>query len=164
MFLQKLYRFFFVSVLLSIGLLLYNWYKDYEFDNNPISQEIQQKIFLKKEQTRQLLQRHYNISLNVPIIVSDKLPSSLYGVAVFTNDEKIVIYLNKKRFKESRSYMIDYVIPHEYAHAVMFHLNEFSKEENGHSKKWQTICKNLNGIKCDRFVDNHDIIIGKTSF
>jgi SprT protein len=164
MFLQKLYRFFFFSVLISICLLLYNWYKDYEFDNNPISQELEQQIFLKKEQTRQLLQRHYNISLNVPIIVSDKLPSSLYGVAVFTNDEKILIYLNKKRFKESRVYMLDYVIPHEYAHAVMFHLKEFSKEQSGHSEKWESICKNLNGKKCDRFVDNHDIIIGKTGF
>lgn len=164
MFIQKLYRFFFFSVFISILLLCYNWYKDYEFDNNPLSQEIEQAISLKKDQTRQLLQRNYGISLNIPMIVSDKLPSSLYGVTVFTNDEEIIIYLNKKRFKESRSYMIDYVIPHEYAHAVMFHLKEFSKEQSGHSEKWQTICKNLNGLKCDRFVDNHDIIIGKTTF
>jgi hypothetical protein len=164
MFIKKLYRFFFIAVLICIVLLIYNWYKNYEFDNNPISQELEHAILIKKDQTRQLLLERYGISLNVPFIVSDKLPSSLYGVAVFTNDEKIIIYLNKKRFKESREYMLDYVIPHEYAHAVMFHLKEFSKEQSGHSEKWESICKNLNGKKCDRFVDNHDIIIGKTGF
>jgi hypothetical protein len=164
MFIQKLYRFFFVLVIVSVLLLAYNWHKDYEFDTNPLSQELTQQIFEKKQQTRQLLRANFGFDLDVPLIVSEKLPSSLFGAAVFTQDEKIIIYLNKKRFKESSDYMIHHVIPHEYAHAVMFYLKDFSKEQSGHSIKWQNICKKLNGIKCDRFVDNHDIIIGKTSF
>ncbi|MFA7084356.1 MAG: SprT-like domain-containing protein [Arcobacteraceae bacterium] len=164
MFIQKLYKFFFFLVLISIVLLVYNGYKDYEFDNNPLSQKIEKQIFEKQQHTRQLLQHHYGFDLNVPIVVSDKLPSKLFGAAVFTNESKIIIYLNKKRFKESLSYMIHHVIPHEYAHAVMFYLKDFSKEQSGHSKKWQTICIKLNGLKCEQFVDNHDIIIGKTSF
>lgn len=164
MFIQRLYRFFFVCVIIGILLLIYNWYKNYEFDNNPLSKELEQKIFEKKQQTRQLLKQNFGFDLNVPILVSDKLPSSLYGAALFTQDEKIIIYLNKKRFKESSDYMIHNVIPHEYAHAVMFYLNDFTNEQSGHSIKWQNICKKLNGIKCDRFVDHHDILIGKTSF
>jgi hypothetical protein len=164
MFIQKLYRFFFVLVIVSVLLLAYNWHKDYEFDTNPLSQKLEKQIFEKKQQTRQLLRANFGFDLDVPLIVSEKLPSSLFGAAVFTQDEKIIIYLNKKRFKESSDYMIHHVIPHEYAHAVMFHLKDFSKEQSGHSIKWQNICKKLNGIKCDRFVDNHDIIIGKTSF
>lgn len=164
MFIQKLYRFFFVLVIVSVLLLAYNWHKDYEFDTNPLSQKLEKQIFEKKQQTRQLLRANFGFDLDVPLIVSEKLPSSLFGAAVFTQDEKIIIYLNKKRFKESSDYMIHHVIPHEYAHAVMFYLKDFSKEQSGHSKKWQNICKKLNGIKCDRFVDNHDIIIGKTSF
>ncbi|MDX9796995.1 MAG: SprT-like domain-containing protein [Arcobacteraceae bacterium] len=164
MFIQKLYRFFFALVIVSVFLLAYNWHKDYEFDTNPLSQKLEKQIFEKKQQTRQLLRANFGFDLDVPLIVSEKLPSSLFGAAVFTQDEKIIIYLNKKRFKESSDYMIHHVIPHEYAHAVMFYLKDFSKEQSGHSKKWQNICKKLNGIKCDRFVDNHDIIIGKTSF
>ena len=164
MFIQKLYRFFFALVIVSVFLLAYNWHKDYEFDTNPLSQKLEKQIFEKKQQTRQLLRANFGFDLDVPLIVSEKLPSSLFGAAVFTQDEKIIIYLNKKRFKESSDYMIHHVIPHEYAHAVMFHLKDFSKEQSGHSIKWQNICKKLNGIKCDRFVDNHDIIIGKTSF
>ncbi len=164
MFIQKLYRFFFVLVIVSVLLLAYNWHKDYEFDTNPLSQKLEKQIFEKKQQTRQLLRANFGFDLDVPLIVSEKLPSSLFGAAVFTQDEKIIIYLNKKRFKESSEYMIHHVIPHEYAHAVMFYLKDFSKEQSGHSIKWQNICKKLNGIKCDRFVDNHDIIIGKTSF
>lgn len=164
MFIHKLYRFFFVLVIVSVLLLAYNWHKDYEFDTNPLSQKLEKQIFEKKQQTRQLLRANFGFDLDVPLIVSEKLPSSLFGAAVFTQDEKIIIYLNKKRFKESSEYMIHHVIPHEYAHAVMFYLKDFSKEQSGHSIKWQNICKKLNGIKCDRFVDNHDIIIGKTSF
>jgi hypothetical protein len=164
MFIHKLYYFFFALVIVSVFLLAYNWHKDYEFDTNPLSQKLEKQIFEKKQQTRQLLRANFGFDLDVPLIVSEKLPSSLFGAAVFTQDEKIIIYLNKKRFKESSDYMIHHVIPHEYAHAVMFYLKDFSKEQSGHSIKWQNICKKLNGIKCDRFVDNHDIIIGKTSF
>ncbi|PKN15475.1 MAG: sprT domain-containing protein [Deltaproteobacteria bacterium HGW-Deltaproteobacteria-24] len=164
MFIHKLYRFFFALVIVSVLLLAYNWHKDYEFDTNPLSQKLEKQIFEKKQQTRQLLRVNFGFDLDVPLLVSEKLPSSLFGAAVFTQDEKIIIYLNKKRFKESSDYMIHHVIPHEYAHAVMFYLKDFSKEQSGHSIKWQNICKKLNGIKCDRFVDNHDIIIGKTSF
>ncbi len=121
MFIHKLY-YFFLSLVIASGLLLvYNWYKSYEFDNNPLSQELTQQIFEKKQQTRQLLRANFGFDLDVPLIVSEKLPSSLFGAAVFTQDEKIIIYLNKKRFKESSDYMIHHVIPHEYAHAVMFY-------------------------------------------
>ena len=58
--------------------------------------------------------------------------------------------------------MIKDVLPHEYAHALMFVLGDFSNINGGHSLKWEQICKKLNGLKCDRFVNNHDIIIGKT--
>lgn len=48
MFIHKLYYFFFSLVIASGLLLVYNWYKSYEFDNNPLSQELTQQIFEKK--------------------------------------------------------------------------------------------------------------------
>ncbi len=59
--------------------------------------------------------------------------------------------------------MIDSVLPHEYAHAIMFILGDFSRQNGGHSKKWQEICISLEGKKCDRFVNHNDIIIEKTN-
>lgn len=57
-----------------------------------------------------------------------------------------------------------YVLPHEYAHALMFLNKNFADKKDGHTKEWQNICKLLNGLRCDRFVNNHDIIVGKTNF
>ena len=164
MFIQKLYKFFFYIVIASLLLLGYNFYQNYKFDNNPLPQAMQEEIFAKKQDTRRLLMQHYGFDLDVPINISDKLPNNLYGVAVYNENKKIIIYLNKKRFKESSNYMINNVLPHEYAHAVMFSLGDFSHEKSGHSKKWQDICTNIGGLKCSQFVDHHDIIIGKTSF
>jgi predicted SprT family Zn-dependent metalloprotease len=82
-------------------------------------------------------------------------------MAVYSSNKQIKIYLNKNRFKENEEYMIDDVMPHEYAHAIMFELGNFSDENKGHPKKWQTICKKLNGLRCDRFVNHQDILIEK---
>lgn len=164
MFIQRLNYFFFFVVLLSLILLGYYWYQDYRFNKEPLPLKYQQQIAYKKQQTRVLMQQNLGFDLNVPLLVSDKLPSKLYGATVFTQQGEIIIYLNKKRFQESSQYMIDNVIPHEYAHAVMFYLKDFSKKKSGHNAKWQRICKKLNGVKCDQFVDNHDILVGKTSF
>ncbi len=57
--------------------------------------------------------------------------------------------------------MIEYVLPHEYAHALMFHFKDFTKVNGGHSKKWQQICLSIDGKKCDRFVEDNDILIEK---
>ena len=60
--------------------------------------------------------------------------------------------------------MIDYVLPHEYAHALMFIFNKFPKQNAGHTKLWQKICLTLEGKKCDRFVKHNDIMMGKLDF
>ncbi|RXJ60732.1 SprT-like domain-containing protein [Candidatus Marinarcus aquaticus] len=164
MFLQRLNLFFFFVVILSILLLGYHWYQDYHFDNHPLSTTLLQKIENKKLQTRQLMKKNLGFDLNVPLIVSDAMPAHLYGATAYTKHHRIVIYLNKKRFKESSEYMINHVIPHEYAHAVMFYKGNFTNKKKGHGKEWQQICKQLNGIKCEQYVNEHDILLGKTSF
>jgi len=60
--------------------------------------------------------------------------------------------------------VIEDVLPHEYAHALMFYTNNFTKENAGHSILWQKYCKALNGLRCNRFVNHNDVIIGKTNF
>ena len=164
MFIKRLnYFFLFITILGSI-FLIYSWYENYQFKNNPLNEDIQKKIQEKKQYLEVLSYKKFNIKRKIPVIISDKLPSNLFGAATFSKDGEIQIFLNKKRFQESISYMIDDVLPHEYAHALMFIYGDTSDKNGGHSLKWQKICKSLNGLRCDRFVDHNDIIVGKTSF
>ncbi|WP_121627040.1 SprT-like domain-containing protein [Poseidonibacter antarcticus] len=163
MFIQQLKKIFLIVVILSCFLLTYLWYDNYLFSTNPLSKEIQNKIYQKHQTLKYLTYKYFKIKKIFPIIVSDELDSSKFGMAVYSKDSKITIYLNKKRFKENEDYMINDVIPHEYAHAIMFQMRDFSDENSGHSKKWQNICKKLEGLRCDRFVNHQDILIEKTN-
>lgn len=163
MFIQQLRKLFLIVVILASILLTYLWYEDYSFASNPLSKNIQNKIYKKHQELRVLTYRNFNIKRVFPIIVSDQLDSSKFGMAVYSKDRQINIYLNKNRFKENENYMINDVMPHEYAHAIMFALGNFSNENNGHPKVWQDICKKLNGLRCDRFVNHKDILIEKTN-
>jgi len=147
----------------SLILLIYSWYKDYQFDNNPLSKDISQKIAAKKFEIKRLIKNKYQTNIEFDLIVTNKMNSNLFGLASYdVNTNEIKIYLNKKRFKESLDYMIEDVMPHEYAHALMFSFGSFSNKNSGHTVAWQKICKNLNGKRCDRFVNHNDILIGKT--
>ena len=160
---QKLRLYFMIITLSSLVLLLFSWYNSYQFDSNPLSNDIKAKIDKKEKEIIALIGKHYGFYFNVPIIISDKLNSNLYGAAIYDDKHQIKIVLNKKRFKESLEYMIDDVLPHEYAHALMFKFGEFSKRNGGHTKRWQDACIRLGGSRCDRFVNHQDIIIGKTT-
>ena len=147
------------SIMLSIVI-----YRDISFKNNPLSSDIVQKIEQKKQHLVKLVYQKYGFYFDVPVLVSDKLPDNLFGLAAYTTAKEIKIYLNKKRFQESVEYMIDYVLPHEYAHALMFRFGDFSKENGGHTLKWQKVCLSLEGKKCDRYVKHQDVIYGKVPF
>jgi hypothetical protein len=122
-----------------------------------------QKLETKNNNIKKLIQKKYNIKIDIPIIISKKVPNNLFGLAVY-NGGNIKIVLNKNRFKESSEYMINNVLPHEWAHAMMFVFGKFTKENGGHTKQWQDICLALDGIKCDRFVNHNDIVMGKLNF
>ena len=164
MFVQQLKLYFLIITVVSTFFLGYRWYKDYEFNKNKLSTKLMQEVYYKQRILRSLAIKHYNIHQKIPIKISDKLPDNLFGAATLDKQNNIIIYLNKKRFQESSDYMIDDVLLHEYAHALMFVKGDISQENGGHTLKWQKICQNLEGKKCDRFVNNKDIIIGKTGF
>jgi len=163
LFLTKIKSLFLLLIILSSIILIYNFYQDYIFDNNPISNEIHQDILIKTKNIQQKIKRYYHIHFNPPIFISNKMPHKIYGLTIYTKQNNIEILLNKKRFKESRDYMINNVLPHEYAHALMFRLGNFNNKNAGHSIKWQNACLRLGGLKCNRFVNYHDIAMGKAN-
>lgn len=157
---NTIYRIFFLFTLTSLILFILVFFKDIQFKTNPLSKDIISRLEHKNKQLQELVQLKYNKNIRFPIIIEDQLPNNLYGLATYKKGV-IKIYLNKKRFQESENYMIEYVLPHEYAHAMMFYFKDFSKENGGHTKRWQEICFNLGGKKCDRFVNHNDILIEK---
>jgi len=164
MFLKRLKRFFLIIITLSLIFLLFSFYTNYQFNNNQLNDKILNKIKEKEKILKNLALKHYKIDTAFPIIISNNLPAALYGVTVYEKNNNIGIYLNKKRFQESLEYMIDDVLPHEYAHALAFKLKTFSSKKEGHSLLWQNICIKLQGLKCERFVNTKDIVFGKTNF
>ncbi len=157
------YKIFTTIIVISIALLGYIIYNNNEFKNSTLPIKTLTKLKQKEYHLRKLVIEKYSININIPVIISTKLANNLFGLAVY-DDGNIKIILNKNRFQESEDYMIDYVLPHEYAHALMFKLNKFPKENGGHSKIWQKICLDLDGKKCDRFVKHNDIVMGKLDF
>jgi predicted SprT family Zn-dependent metalloprotease len=139
-------------------------YNERTFRNNPLSKKITTQVDQKKYQLIKTIKQKYGIYFNVPIIYSDKVPNNLFGLAIYTKSKEIAIILNKNRFQESVEYMIDFVLPHEYAHALMFKFGDFSKKNGGHTKKWQNICLSIGGKKCDRYVKHQDVIFGKIPY
>jgi len=162
-FVKQLNRLFLFITTAAIILLIYSWYNSYQFDNNPLSYELRNNLAQKEHGIKKLIKKHYKIDLNIPLIVTNKMNSKQFGMATYdTRTNQIQIYLNKKRFKESERYMLRDVLPHEYAHALMFAFGDFSNQNSGHTLRWQQACKKLNGSRCDRFVNHDDILIDKT--
>ena len=148
---------------MSVLGIIYIEYDKNTFQNNPLQNNT--KITIEKEilKIRRMIFDKYGEKVNFPIEISDKLPNNVYGMATMNDKKKIIIYLNKNRFKESEEYMYG-VLTHEYAHAMMFYFDDLTKENSGHTKKWQQICYDIGGTTCERFVDPHDILIGKVRF
>ena len=155
-FIKTLEKFFIAGIILALSYISYSWYQDNQFKSNPLSAEIQKRVRDRQSHVRALIQNKYNIQPKIPIVISDEFHSNLYGLTGY-KEGKIKILLNKKRFKESEDYMIDEVIPHEYAHAMVFILGKKTSED-GHTKSWQKICFELDGKQCERYVDNEEII------
>jgi Zn-dependent peptidase ImmA (M78 family) len=154
-------RGFFFMTLFSIIGLFYITNEKNKFYNNPLSHEIVNKIEQKHLELNQIVFEKYGIKVNVPIYISDTISNNLFGLAASDKRGNIVITLNKNRFKENEQYMIDTVLPHEYAHALMFLFGDFSQENGGHTKKWEEICSTISGKRCERFVQDNDILVEK---
>ena len=65
MFLKKLYTTFFIISLVGIVLFIYILYDNYKFDNSKLSKDVQQRIYLKKQDMIKKIQDKYNIYLDV---------------------------------------------------------------------------------------------------
>ncbi len=162
--LQKKLEIGFASlILVSLLILIYNFYNSYSFKNSKLPESYKQLILEKEQEVLHHMQKNFGFVFRVPLIVTDKFKGRLYGLTSYENGE-IKIYLNKKVMKESMDYMINSVIAHEYAHALMFKLGHMHTKDEGHSKEWQEICIKLGGNDCQQYVDQQEIIMSKMPF
>jgi SprT protein len=163
-YIKKLQLFFIIVVFVSLVLLINSWYKSYSFKNNTLSSDILTQISKKEQEILKKIKYYYNINGKVEIIISKKMGTRLYGLTSLDANNMIKIYLNKNMFFESKDYMIDHVIAHEYAHAMMFKFGYIKVANGGHTKEWVKVCKQIGGNKCDRYVNSYDIILNKRDF
>jgi len=140
-----------------------NYYDTYQFKHNDIPDEYKIRIIQKEKEVLELMQKHYGFAYRVPLIVTDKFKGKLFGLTVY-KDGDVKIYLNKNVMQESINYIVDSVIAHEYAHALMFRLGDFSRERTGHSNNWKRACVKLGGISCGQYVNAEDVIMDKLAF
>jgi len=155
-FTKKLEKFFLALALIPILYLAYNFYNKTQFKSNPLPEKTLAKVQERKNTVLSLIQQNFNLHVDFPLIISDEFNSNLFGLTTY-KDGEIKIYLNKKRFKESQKYMIEEVIPHEYAHAMVMALGKRTSED-GHTDIWQKICLKLDGKFCERYVDNEELV------
>lgn len=160
---KRLEKLFLAMIFLAVSLLAYNFYQSYSFKNSPLSKDKISQIEQKEQEVLSNMQRNFGVRYKFPMIITDKIPGRLYGLTSY-EDGNIKIYLNKKVMKESFDYIISDVIAHEYAHALLFKLNHFTHQNDGHSKLWQKTCQKLGGKNCHRYVDQQEIILSKMPF
>ncbi|MDB2562430.1 SprT-like domain-containing protein [Sulfurimonas sp.] len=163
MFKKKLEFIFISIILLAASFLGFNIYSSYTFKNNDLPKAYKERIDHKVKEVLQNMQSNYGYVISVPIIVTDKFKGRLYGLTSYENG-KIKIYLNKKVMQESMDYMVESVIAHEYAHALMFAQGNVKTRKDGHSKAWQKTCVKLGGKDCQQYVDQKEIIMSKMPF
>lgn len=163
MFKKKLEIFFITLIVVALVYLANNMYKSNQFKNNDIPDSYKTAIKNKEIEVLNHMQKNFGFTFKVPLIVTDKFKGRLYGLTSYKNGE-IKIYLNKKVMQESMEYIIDSVIAHEYAHALMFKLGKMHKKDDGHSKEWQNICIKLGGGDCQQYVDQQEIVMSKMPF
>lgn len=163
MFTKKLELGFIAAIMLGVFILGFNYYKNYTFKNNDIPESYKQKIQAKEQDVLSSMQKNFGLRLKVPLIVTDKFKGELYGLTSYENGS-IKIYLNKNVMQESMDYMIESVIAHEYAHALMFKLGHYNTKDDGHSELWRQTCTKLGGTDCRQYVDREEIIMAKMPF
>ena len=162
MFKKRFETLFIVVIIVALAVLGKNYYDSYTFKHSAISQEYEQRINAKEQEVLYLMKQHYGYALKFLLIVTDKFQGRLYGLTTYT-DGQIKIYLNKKVMRESMDYMVESVIAHEYAHALLFYQGHVNAGD-GHSTLWQETCSNLGGKNCRQYVDSQEVVMQKLAF
>jgi len=163
MFTKKLETAFISIIVFAILILTVNWYSSNSFKNNPLPEEYKQMILQKEQEILHNMQKHYGFAFKVPLIITGNFKNRLYGATTYNNGD-IKIYLNKNVMRESMKYMVDNVIAHEYAHALMFKMKVNMARGDGHSRQWKEACIKLGGLNCEQYVDTGEVIMGKLPF
>jgi len=97
MFIQQLKKFFLIVVIIASILLTYLWYQDYSFSSNPLSKNIQNKIYKKHQELRYLTYKHFKIKRVFPIIIKDNIDASKFGMTIYSTDRQIKIDLKRMK-------------------------------------------------------------------
>jgi len=160
---KKLERLFAAVILFALLFLAKNIYEQQQFRHQGLSSEEKEMIALKEQELLDKMQQNLGYRHKFKLVVTDRFKGNLYGLTSY-QDGQIVIYLNKKVMFESMDYILESVIAHEYAHALMFEQGHFKDRKGGHTEQWQLLCRKLGGKECGAYVNQQEVIMAKMPF
>ena len=152
----------FVVIFISLLVIYMNYTNTKKFKENPISKYSKQQIEDKRVELVSIIEKKFYLSLDIPIIVMDNKNlifknSRAWGITEYKNGN-IKIYIKKNILKESEKYVLNTVLPHEFAHAIMFKNNHFYEGKEGHNSKWKEICETISNDTCSMYVDREKVV------
>lgn len=148
----------FIGIMLVASMMLgYNFYKEYRFEHD-FDRKYLLALDRKEREILQNMRERLGYAKRFPVVVTDRIPGRVYGLATFDKQGRVVIFLNKRVFKESFDYILDDVLAHEYAHALLLSRGYTTNRNGGHTPLWRRTCRALGGVHCERYVDREDVV------
>jgi SprT protein len=157
---SKLTNIIVFMITISIIGIIYNTIKADRLKNSDLSPQIEARIKQKIAYLDQKAYEYYGIRLNIPIKLIDDVPQRIWGMMVYTEQGPQKIVVNRVQLKESPNYIIENVLPHEWAHAIERILHG-TKDREGHGEAWLKICNQLSKNRCQRYVHTEKVATEK---
>ena len=122
-------------------LLVLHFYPEKE-----LSQQDIDRIYNKKAELIIKTRRLYNIDFDLPLYI-ESINNRIWGAMLYSQGTPQKIVINKEYYLENPDYVINYVMPHEWAHVVSRLI--YKTSIRSHGEEFLKICDDLSEFRCD---------------
>jgi SprT protein len=143
-------------MIISLSAMFYNYQKFETLKTSELSDLTKERIKLEVQRLNKLSLDIYGVVLNIPLELVDEVPQNIWGMMIYNQEGPQKIVINKTQLKESPNYIIEFVLAHEWAHAVERIQNTTTKKST-HGKQWLAICNQLSIGRCRQYVHTEKV-------
>ncbi len=129
---------FIASVVFLLVLFLY--------PEQTLTQADIDRLNQKKQDLIQKTHTLYGFNYNVPLYI-EETDKRVWGAMLYSGGMPQKIVINKGYYLENPDYVVNFVLPHEWAHVVARLI--YKTSIRSHGEEWLAICKSLSEIRCD---------------
>lgn len=113
------------------------------------------RIENKKQELIQKTKEIYGFYYDLPLFI-EPINKQIWGAMLYSGGRPKKIVINRDFYLENPDYVINSVMPHEWAHVVARLI--YKKDIKGHGKEWLSICKSLSNGQCARYVQDEFVV------